>query len=281
MQTRSLLAATGLAACAAITSAQVTNDVTLSNGDDVLFFYSSPTVGGDLYWRALPGDRLLAHQHGPAGDATMELSGFYEDLFDTDWSTSPVFYDRHVGRALPVPGAPCALEPDFLQTGVFTGTTVVIGPSGFGSPCTIAPSLCSPGGCGVAGFMPGWVVDLSLGTSPGTGVVLPADGTPASDVAVTYFAPPGMPGSGGACGLGDYVLQSVYSTDETQADDCAGLSSFSGSAVGGAPGVQDPVTDTPTFALGWREPVLNVVADSGTGLGVELGENGGGALNGL
>jgi hypothetical protein len=281
MQTQALLAAAGLAACAAITSAQ-SNDITMSNGGDTLFFYSDPSAPGDLYWRALPGDRLLAHQHGPAGDATMELSGFYEDLFDTDWSTTPVFFDRHVGRALPVAGAPCALEPDFLQTGVFAGTTVVMGPSGFASPCTVAPSLCSPGGCAAPGFtVLGWIVDISLGSTPGSGVVLPADGTPASDAAVTYLVTPGMPASGGPCGLGDYVLQTAYSFDESQADDCAGLNTFSGSRLGSGPAAQDPLTDTPTFALGWREPVLNVVADSGTGLGVEQGPNGGGALNGL
>jgi hypothetical protein len=279
MQTRSLLTAAGLAACATVTSAQVTNDVPLSNGGDALFFYSDPSAAGDLFWRALPGDRLLAHQHGPTGDATMEYTGCYEEIYDTDWSTSPSFFDRHVGPALPVPGAPCALEPAFLQTGVLGGTTISIGPSGFGSPCTIAPSICSPGGCGLAGGPVGWIVDVEFASSPGTGVVVPADGTAASDLAVTYFVPPGMPATGGPCGLGDYVFQTTHSTDETQANDCGGLSAFSGSRLGSAPAVQDAFSVTPAFTLAFREPVLNVVADGGSG--VEHGPNGGGALNGL
>jgi hypothetical protein len=283
---RTHLISTALTALAAAASAQeVQNDTPLSNGGDILFIPFTTSAPGDLYWRALPGDRVLAHQHGPAGSATMELSGFYEDLWDSDWSTTPHFFDRHVGHALPVIGAPCALEPDFLQTGVMTGTTITLGPSGFGPPCTVAPSVCSPATtgsyCAAPGFLLGWIMDVSLGSSPGSGVVVPADGTPASDVAVTYFITPGMPVTGGTCSSGDFVLQTSYSTDETQADDCGGLSAFSGSGQSGGAALQDPVTDTPDFTLAWREPMLNVVADSGTGLGIEHGENGGGALNGL
>ena len=209
----------------------------------------------------------------------MEISGFYEHLFDTDWTTTPSFYDRFVSGALPVPGAPCALEPDFLQTGVMSGTTVIIGPSGFGSPCTVAPSLCSPGGCGAPGLgILGWIVDVSFGTTPGSGIVLPADGTSASDTAVSYMVTPGMPVTGGSCGIGDYTIQASYSSDETQADDCLGLSAFSGLRQGGIV-FQDLATYAPNLVVAFREPVLNVQADSGGG--VEVGPNGGGALNGL
>ena len=288
MQATPFSVCAALAVLAASTSAQ-SNDTPLSNGGEIFVFFSDPSVGttagavGDAYWRAFPGDRLLAHQHGPSGSTTMEINGFYEELYDTDWNTTPHFYDRHVGPALPVIGLACALEPAFLQTGsMSTGATVIVGPSGFGNPCSIAPSLCSPaGGCGLGGVPVGWIVDISFGVTPGTGVVLPADGTSASDMAVAYLLPDGMPATGGPCGLGDYALQASYSTDETQADDCSGQSAFSGFKLGALAATQDPRTETPTFTLGWREPVLNVVADSGTGLGVEQGPNGGGALNGL
>ncbi len=281
MHSRPLLSLALLAGIPALVSAQAaSNEITMSNGGDEFLLPPSPTVAGDLYWRALPGDRLLAHQHGPAGAKTMEISGFYEELFDTDWSTTPQFFDRLVGPAVPAPGAPCALQPDLASP---SGVSVILGPSGFGSPCTIAPSLCSPGGCPPPGSGPiGWVVDISFGTTPGTGAaVLPADGTSASDAAVTYFVTPGMPVTGGACGLGDFVFQTAYSTDETQADDCGGLNAFSGFASGGGPLTQDARAETPAFSLAWREPVLNVIADSGTGLGLEQGPNGGGALNGI
>jgi hypothetical protein len=278
MRSRPVLAFTLLAGIPALASAQIpSNEITMSNGGDAFLLPPSPSVAGDLYWRALPGDRVLAHQHGPAGVTTMEISGFYEELFDTDWSTTPLFFDRLIGPAVPAPGAPCALQPDLASP---SGVSVLLGPSGFGSPCTVAPSLCSPGGCPTTGFGPiGWLLEVSFGTT--VVAVLPADGTPASDAAVTYFVTPGMPATGGACGLGDFVFQTVYSTDETQADDCSGLNAFSGFATGGGPLTQDTPAVTPAFSLAWREPVLNVVADSGTGLGVEHGPNGGGALNGL
>jgi hypothetical protein len=274
-----------IAALAPAGLSQNSNDTPLSNGGETFVFFSDPSAGttvgtiGDVYWRAYPGDRLLAHAHGPTGETTMEIEGFYEELYDTDWSTTPHFYERHVGPALPVPGAPCALEPAFMQTGdLSTGISVVVGPSGFGTPCTIAPSLCSPGGCGLGGPI-GWIVDINFGSTVGAGIVLPADGTSASDMAVSYLLPAGMPATGGPCGLGDYALQASYSTDESQADDCGGRNAFSGRKLGGAPAVQDPTAETPVFSIAWRDPVLNVVADSGTG--AETGPNGGGALNGL
>jgi hypothetical protein len=271
-------------ALAATSHPQTSNDVPLSNGGDVLFTFPTPTVGssgaswGELYWRTLPGDRILAHQHGISGAQTMEVSGFHEQLFDTDWATSPPFYDRLIGPAVPS-AVPCGLDPAFLQTGLLTTETLVsLGPSGFGSPCTLVPSLCSPTGSTCTGL--GWTVDILIGSGPGDGVVVPADGTSGSDLAITYVVPGGMTIAGGACGQGDYANQQLYSNDETQVDDCGGVSAFSGFHLPGAgAGQPDAVTDSPVAMVGFREPVLNVVADSGGG--VEVGANGGGALNGL
>ena len=281
-----LIPAAAVLAIAAPASAQ-TNDLPLNNGSDVVFLYSQPSVGstpgawGDLFWKAFPGDRLMSHQHGPAGARTMEISGFYEELFDTDWTTSPAFYDRIVGPASPSGLAACTLEPSFLQVGLTSEVTVVLGPSGLGDPCTIAPSLCTAGGCPPAGGMTGYTTEINFGSTPGSGVVVPADGTASSDLAVTYLLPGGMSATGGVCGGGDFVFQASYSIDETQVDDCNGYSAFGGWNIAGLATSADAVNETSAQIVMFREPVLNVIADSATGLGPEVSSNGGGALNGL
>ncbi|MEM7311448.1 MAG: hypothetical protein AAF682_32590 [Planctomycetota bacterium] len=281
--------ALALSAATPLAAQMGSNDTPLHNGGDTWVFLSSPSVGsdprlqtyGDLFWRAFPGDRLTAHEN--AAGATMEIDGFYERLYDTDWSTTPSFYTRMVGPATASPSATCALEPAFFQKGLTSEVRIVFGASGFPNPCTVAPSLCSPPGgiCPPPGFINGYLVDLALGSTPGTGIVLPADGTRGSDFAITYLLEAGMSASGGTCGLGDYDQQAFYSTDETQFDDCGGLNAFSGRKVGAAPRTQDAITDTPALNLTWRDPMLNAIADSGGGLGVEVSDNGGGALNGL
>ncbi len=262
------------------------NDLPLNNGAEVTLPGSNPSVGGlngDLFWKVLPGDRVLAYS-GPLGQA-VQVSGFHEGLFDTDWSTSPDFYDRLIGPALPSTTAPGNLEPAFLQLGgVSSETLVVVGNSGFGNPCTIVPSLCSPPGgtCPPTGIINGYVVDLSFSSTPGSGIIVPADGTPASDLALTFLFPDGMSLTGGPCGLGDYSLQNRHSTDETQADDLGGISAYDGFQLAGGGPIPDAVVSTLTNSLAFREPILNVRADSGTGLGVETSDFvGGGATNGL
>jgi len=281
-----------LSLCATVAAQGGSNDVPLNNGGDVIVgpsggtsVGSNPATGtwGELYWRALPGDRVLAYEH-PGGAQTLEIDGFVESLFDTDWSTSPALYDRIVGPAAPsgLAGlAPCALEPAFFQAGLTSEVQLSFGPSGFPPPCSIVPSLCSPSGgsCPAPGFLNGYEIEMVLGASPGSGVVVPADGTSASDLAVTYLITGGMTSTGGTCGAGDYVLQQVVSIDETQADDCLGYSSFGGFHVPGTGPIPDAVTSSLEQNVTFREPVLNVVADSGSG--VEQNPIGGGALNGL
>jgi len=268
------------------------NDVPLSNGSEVIYLYSSPSVGfptgtnppdvnGDLYWKALPGDGVLRHE--TALGAFVEIDGYFEWIFDTDWTTSPAFYDRSHGRA--VPGASGGLEPAFFQQGWGPETLVSIGPSGFGSPCTVAPTLCSTT-CISVGY--GYAVDIQLGGSPGSGIVIPADGAAASDHAVTYFVPGGMTASGGLCGLGDYALQDRHSTDETMAGlpDATGpfgatVSPYAGFQLSGSGPIQDGANSITEANVTFRDPMLNVFADSATGLGVETGHNGGGATNAL
>ncbi len=259
------------------------NVVPLNNGGDALQLYSDPSAGfppgsvppdaaGDLFWKVLPGDRVL--NHVTAGGQTMEIDGYIGALFDTDWTTSPDFYDRTHGSALPAFNG--ALEPAFFQLG-FTGETVVtLGNSGFGNPCTVSPSLCTPpgGNCPPSGFINGYVTLVTIG-SPG--VIVPADGTPASDLATTYFVPGGMTTVGGTCGLGDYVVQDLHSIDETQVGLPGGENPYGGLQLAGSGPLPEPASSTATASLTFRERVLSAVADSGTGLGIEAG----GAMNGL
>jgi hypothetical protein len=273
------------------------NDSPLNNGGDVVFIYSSPSLGfsslafppdvtGDLYWRSHPGSGFM-NDVDPGLGSAMEIDGYYESLFDTNWGTSPSFYVRMHGPALPDVGGLGNLEPSFFQVGLGGGaygeTVVLVGPSGFGNPCTIAPSLCSPSGgtCPPPGFVNGYLVDLQFGSTPGSGIVLPADGTAASDMATTYFVTGGMTATGGACGLGDYDLQDVHSTNETQADPTGNTINPSGGfQIGGSGAVPDALNSMLEGHEAWRGNIVNVQANSGGGMGVEIGDNGGGAMNG-
>ena len=153
-----------------------------------------------------------------------------------------------------------------------------LGPSGLPDPCSLG-NWCDPDGC-VAGVPVGYGIDIQLGAP----IVIPADGTAASDLAISWFYPGGMTiGSGSsACGPGsDFTLQNAHGTGETQADDLGGISAFGGWRVAGSGPTADPVTDAAIFETAFRERVLNVIADSGTGVGLELGIMYGGATNGL
>jgi len=266
------------------------NDMPLNNGGDLLAIPLGTSVGaptgtvppsltGDLYWKVLAGDRVLHHQ--TAAGATMEINGYVEDLYDTDWSTMPSFYDRSHGAALPEPNG--GLQPAFFQLGWTSETLVSLGLSGFGNPCSIAPSLCSPAGgaCPPPGFVNGYQVEISLGSAPGTGIVVPADGTAASDHAVTWFIPGGMTALGPPCGLGDFTLQDRHSTDETMVGLPNGTNPYGGAQGAGSGPAQEPANGTVATHVRFRERVLNARADSGTGLGVEGLPIGGGAMNAL
>ncbi|MEM7311060.1 MAG: hypothetical protein AAF682_30600 [Planctomycetota bacterium] len=263
------------------------NDASFNNGSDTANLYSSPSIGaaptdnppdldGDLFWRVHSGADFMAYVD-PAGSAVMEVDSYFESLFDTDWSTTPSFYTRVHGPALPN-AAGTGLEPAFLQQGLTTEVVVVVGPSGFPCPGYFSYYSCL---CPPPGFVDGYLVDLTFGSTVGSGVVLPADGTAASDMATTWFVPGGMLSSGGSCGLGDYDIQDLHSIDETQADPLGlGLNPSGGFQFGGQGPVQELITSMAEPHTGWRSPILNPVADSGGALGVEVGDNGGGAMNG-
>ncbi len=292
-------AAFAVALPASTSHAQVnSNDLTLNNGGDVIFMYSSPSSGftaaadppdaaGDWYYKVYSGAGGMNHVTGLG--SVMEVDGFYESLFDTFWGTvgSPAssaadFYARTLGPAVASTVNPGILEPAFVSSG-FTGETLVlVGNSGFGNPCTVNPSLCSPPGstCPPTGLVNGYLVELNFSSTPGTGVVLPADGTSSSDTAVTYFVTGGMTAVGGPCGLGDYGLQDVHSDDETQADVAAGLNPDGGFQLGGGPPLPEAVVSMAEFNLTFRVKILQVQASTAAGP-VEVSDNGGGATNSL
>ncbi len=284
------------AALAGAAAAQNGNDVPLHNGTEVLLPYSNPSVGfpvgtvppdalGDLHWKVYGGEEILAC----GGDRTIEVDGFFELLFDTaNFQTPPDFCDRALGPALESVTTPGNLEPAFLQLGFTTETILSLGNSGLPPACSVAPSLCSPPGgtCPPPGFVNGYTLDIEFGNPPlelEPNVVVPCDGTPASNLAVTYFLPGGMPFSGPPCDMGMYVLQDTQSNDETNADLAGlGVSRFGGRQIAGQGPTALDLNHIGTYSLRFREKVLNVFADSGTGLGAETpDDNDGGAQNGL
>ncbi len=295
---RPLAAVVVALASASVALAQVnSNNSTLSNGGDFIFLFSSPSSGftaganppdvaGDWYYKVWEGAGTL--NHVTALGSVMEVDGFYESLFDTFWGTigspassAPDFYARTLGPAVASTTNPGILEPGFVTAGFTTETLVIVGNSGFGNPCTVAPSFCSPPGstCPPSGFVNGYLVELNFSSTPGTGVVLPADGTSASDTALTYFVTGGMVASGGPCGLGDYGLQDVHSTDETQADLAGGLNIAGGFQLGGGGPQAEGVASMLAANLTFRDRIVQMRASTAGGCR-EFGDNGGGATNG-
>ena len=103
--TRILTVAGALALGAGLSAAQNSNDSTFNNGGDVIFFYSDPSSGstsgavpaninGDLYFRIHRGNNFMNDVDASLGGSLMEVDGYYESLFDSDWSTTPHFYVR-------------------------------------------------------------------------------------------------------------------------------------------------------------------------------------------
>ena len=298
--TRVIGLAGALALAAGSAQAQNNNDSTLNNGADFVFFYSSPSSGfsslafppdvtGDLFWTSHSGAGMMNDVDALLGSA-MEVDGYFESLFDTDWATTPHFYTRNHGPALPDSAGTEGLEPAFFQVGlgggVYGDVVVTIGASGLGTPCTVAPSLCSGSAgtnCASPGYVMGYVNELAFGSTPGSGIVLPADGTSASDTAVTYFVHGGMSATGGICGLGDYDMNDLHSVDETQADPSTGafgVNPSGGFQIAGGGPAQEALGSMAEGYVTFRGNLVQMVADTGTGLGVETADNGGGAMNG-
>lgn len=293
--TRVLGFAGALALVAGTSAAQNGNDAPYNNAADFYTTFSSPSAGasigtnppditGDLYWRAFAGADYMNDVDGTGlGGSVMEIAGYFESLLDEDWSDSANFLDRlHSHATIGVSGA---LEPDFFTTGI-TGTEVLvsIGPSGFSDPCTIYTTFCSPAGssCAPGGGAWSWVVDIPFTATPGSGVVMAADGSLGSDMATTYFIQGGHVSSGGPCGIGTNETNALISTDESQGDITGlGINSVEGFQVAGSGPIAWGVATGMEAMVQFRGNVMNMIGDSGTGLGPEVGDNGGGGTNGM
>jgi hypothetical protein len=289
---QSIAAAGALAVMAGLASAQAGahfptyNNLLMNNGGDVIYIFSDPSVGfavgtnppdvnGDLYWKVVPGKAMTT------ASGTIEIQGFEETLYDGDWNTPPDFYDRVLGAAVDSAAGtganPGNLEPTFFSQGLGTADVLIsVGNSGFPNPCTVSPAFCGGAACHPTGI-PGYITAITFGSTPGTGLVIPADGT--SNSAVTYFLPGGMTWSSvpfGPCGTGDYSFNGAFSTDEHLADTTgAGLSPFGGFAVGGSGPLADLNTDAEENNLEFFGAVIQAeVSDTALGWGPEPGTAG-------
>lgn len=310
-----------LAFIAGSAAAQNNNDMTINNDGEVLFVLSDPSSGfsngsnppavftGDYFWKVYPSEALHCKE------GSLDVSVMWEVMIDTDWSTTPDFWDRVIGNAYECGGtdldgdmAPdctpvCARVPDWLATGGFDSGDVlyILGDGGIPNPCTISPAACTTGGiCPLSGLI-GYQVQWYGFSDP-----IPCDGSASSylpaaaggvpvtpgydgDSCITYFAPGGMvfsnPATPGSCGFGDYIFQMDYSTNETQGDCCGeGFSPYGGFAVSGFTGgiFLDPLNWTATSHLGFEQDIINVIGQTDAlGLGRENGVAAGGATNGL
>ena len=234
------------------------NDIQFDNGTDVVFLFSDPSVGSDLFWKAHPAGALKSPV--PAATPAMQLVGFEYQLFDTDWNTPPIIYDvlistGQVGTSGPLAGV---ITPNFADP---AAVLIAGGPAAFPPPCAVSPALCTSGGCPVPGYVTGYFVDAALlGPCDGSGsgaILLAKD----NHYCATLFLPPGMTfmsGPPGSCGLGDYSLMDAHSTDETQGDALGnGNSQFGGYQVGGAGMSPEPITEISTFSFQFCEPTIS------------------------
>lgn len=281
---RTLLGVAGVIALGAATAAaQNSNDINFNNEGDIVFYYNDPSVGGptgspsitgDLIWKSYSGTQIMAHgEGGGVVSATMEIDSFALNYYDTDWNTVGNFYDMVWGPGVLSTVNPGNIEPDFFQAGGLTGADVLVS---IGTAGGLPALPCPP-----PGYVTGYIVSFTFGSTVGAGIVVPATGNAAAHLTETIFAPGGMTltsGAPGACGLGDYILQDTHSTNETQADDLGGISAYGGFATAGAQ-VPDAVSESAEWHSNFRERTLNIVGDSGAGL--ERGFYGGGATNGL
>lgn len=316
---RLLGVAGALAFIAGSAAAQNNNDITINNGDDVIFVLSDPSSGfsdgsnppaivdGDYFWKIYPSEALHCKE------GSIDTTVMWESIIDTDWGTIPDFYDRIIGNAYECGGtdldgdlAPdclpvCARVPSWFATGGFDAGDVlfILGDGGLPNPCTISPPLCTTGGIcpltGLLGYQIQWfgfsvpIPCDGSGTSflPATTAGVPTTPGHDGDTAITYFAPGGMtfsnPATPGSCGFGDYIFQMDYSTNETQGDCCGeGFSPYGGFQVGTAGTFLDPLNFGATAHLGFDADVINVIGETdAAGLGVEFGIARAGATNGL
>lgn len=242
------------------------NDLYTSNGGEAWLIVDPTTgnptgvlppdwAGGNYYFNILHADRLL-HASG-----TMTLTAVTFDVFDSDWDTSPDFFDMAL-TGTDVTGR----FPDGTDPGV---VYVSLGSSGLTNPCLLPgdPFDCADEPCVSEGSGDGTLVNVQV-QFPAGGLTVTADG--ATNSALTMFQPGGMvigSGTEPTCFLGDMVIMPSMSTDLPHLPDqgeVTGLTiadSYSGFQLdtGGGP-LLGNVGGSSAFDMtfGFDEPTMNL-----------------------
>lgn len=273
------LVAVALAALGAggFASAQNGNDNLLHNGGGVLYYFGSPSIGfstgvnppdfsGDWYWKVYPATSITT------SSGVSEVTGWQVTLLDTDWTTSPAFYDTIFAKGKPSTANPGNIEPDFTDP---NAVFLSIGVSGFVNPCIADPSLCGGGLCPPAGQLLGYDVAVGLGTCTGDGILFVSDDN--THFTESSFFPGDMfyGGPAGACGTGDFVWMNDNSTDEKQASPTGVAYSFYGgrnfTGVGLTP---NPLARNATQHIELCSPTLNIRLGAPVALPIPYGTTG-------
>ena len=260
-----LLALLAPLALQAPVNSRPSNPLVLHNGADGVYMLSDPSfgppagtfppdTGGELFWKVVPRE-LLRHPQG-----TMEVSGLRFSLTNLGSVHSPVFWDLWLarGKASLHP----MVEPDFADP---NGVFISLGPSGLPSICELQPECCDSAGCVTCicdgpppytGCSPLWSIELALGTGPGTGITVIADGS--EDLTVTAFEPGGMSYSASACTAVDYSTMYMVSFDEQLHDWTGGyFSEYGGFQFSGSGPLPDIVEETPALEVKFVEPTVS------------------------
>ncbi len=248
----------GLAVTAAGQTAD--NDLFTSNGAEAILA-PEPSVGtatgvlppdwagGNYFFNLLHADRL----HHATGSMTLTSLEFR--LSDSNWTTSPVFYDMALTETDVSGNLPDSADPGVVY--------ISLGASGLTNPCLLPgdPFGCAGADCVAQGA--GIPVDIQV-QFPGGGLSVTADG--ATNSALSLFQPGGMvtgPAEPPGCVLGDYMLMPHLSASlppstagehvsSTIPDRYSGVQ-FGGIGIGNLGG--DQAFDV-TF--GFDEPTLNL-----------------------
>ncbi|MEM7305861.1 MAG: hypothetical protein AAF682_04290 [Planctomycetota bacterium] len=269
------------------------NELILNNGPEITYFINEPSDGspvgtfppdwdGELFWKTFPGQTLRA------ADGDLSLRGVRVILQDSNWATSPSYYDFFLSAGLPSSALIGGVEPNPADP---NGIFVSIGDSGLPDPCALPgnPFGCVDGCPSVAGCSDetlAYEVEITFGTP----ITLDASSFPpdgSTDLTVTYFVPGGMLfGSGPftGCSFGDYVFQYTVSDNALfcpptgeKAAEVPGTDTgpFGGFNFGGGYTPFPDLLVTTTWApLIFDDPILNARPDPSALLPPETGTAG-------
>lgn len=269
----SLFAFCGMAALAVAQNPVNCNDLPFSRATGILYFNNDPSVGAaafggsnpandDFAAKCIPARLLVRPDTTSVGGtaATMEIVGFEEEIYDTDWTTPADFGDLYISAGV-LNVTTGDIEPDF--TAYPTNGILINGAnSGFPNPCSFGG--CPTPTCPGTGQVAGWGSIFTFGTAQGQGIIHTADGT--FDLSITKFVMGGQTLSGGGtCGLGDFDAFFPTSTTETEfIGDNGGNTRYDGfqiGATGATPAsgfIAGPLSEATIEQPQYFEPTLNM-----------------------